>query len=454
MPRKAINVPIPPSNELGFTGLKETGGYIREEFLKEFIGRRKYRVINEMLDNEPLIAGAHFIIRQLIKQADWKIKPASDSAEDIANAEFVESCLHDMNQSWGDVLDEILSFPAYGFSVHEIVYKVRGGPMEPSAQYRSKFTDGKIGWRKLPIRSQDSIDEWVFDEHDGLLGCIQRVENRSMTPVFLPIERILLFRTTNYKNNPEGKSIFRASYTPYYYKKRIQSLEAIGIERELNGVPVVRMPSKFMMTNASAQERAVYTSYKEMVRNIRADDQTGVVIPSDTYNGNQSSVPMYDIKLMNAQGRRGIDTAEVLGRYSREILITVMADFILLGHESIGSYALSSDKTALFSTAVAGFMKQVESVFNKHAIPRLLEVNNIRPKGLPCLKHGDIEHESIKDIADSLKAFSDAGVDINDPLILNEILTRAGIKSIDTKRKDQVSIERPKPVAPAQRGKK
>jgi hypothetical protein len=32
--------------------------------------------------------------------------------------------------------------------------------------------------------------------------------------------------------------------------------------------------------------------------------------------------------------------------------MTVLADFVLLGHQQVGSFALSSDKTKLFSMAV------------------------------------------------------------------------------------------------------
>ena len=447
MPRKTVNVPSPGNAELGRTGLKQTGGYVREDFLPEFTGSRKYKILTEMVDNEPLISGTYFAIRQLIKQVKWCVEPASDSAEDKANAEFVESCLHDMSQSWEDTLDEILSFIVMGFSVHEIVYKIRDGSNNPDSSRRSKYRDGKFGWRKLPIRAQETIDQWGFATDGGVTGCVQRTEDAAAYPVFLPIEKMLLFRTVNYKNNPEGKSIFRASYVPYYYKKRIQSHEAIGIERELNGIPVASIPAKFMHTNASAAERQVFSDYKNLVRNIRSDDQVGMVLPSDTFQNNTSANRMFDVKLLSTQGRRAIDTEVVIGRYNREILITVMADFMLLGHEGVGSYALSSDKTTLFATAVAGFMTQIATVFNKHAIPRLLALNNMKPKELPVLKHGDIEHENVKEFASAMKDLKAAGFQVTDPKLHTEILRRMGFDDTDESGESQMEIvEEPAPV--------
>lgn len=443
MPRKAKNVPR-LSSELGSTGLKETGGYIREDFLPEFTGQRKYKILREMLDNEPLISGVDYAIRQLIKQVKWTVKPASDSAEDVALAEFVESCLHDMEYSWNETLDEILSMIGMGFSVHEEIYKVRVGPQEQSGKYHSQYTDGKIGWRKLPLRAQETILEWKFDDRGELLGCIQRTEKNMSDSVFIPSDRMLLFRTTCYKNNPEGKSIYRSSWVPYYYKKRIQNIEAIGIERELQGVPHAEIPAKFMRTDASAAERSMYNDYKNLVKNVRTDEQVGIVTPSD--RDPKTGEKMFEFKLLSTQGRRAIDTELVLSRYNKEILIPVMADFLLLGHESVGSYALSSDKTHLFATAVAGFMSQVRNVFNKKAIPRLLAINNMYPKGLPTLEHGDLETENIKEFAGALKDLKAAGFQITDEDIQRQALERLGFEDVEEGQMEVVK-EEPKPVA-------
>ena len=62
-------------------------------------------------------------------------------------------------QSWDDFISEVLSELIYGFSVHEIVYKVRRGPMERDLKFRSQFTDGKIGWQELPRVAQSTLKE-------------------------------------------------------------------------------------------------------------------------------------------------------------------------------------------------------------------------------------------------------------------------------------------------------
>ena len=56
------------------------------------------------------------------------------------------------------------------------------------------------------------------------------------------LERALHFVTKSRKNNPEGHSILRGSYRAWYFKRRIQEIEGIGLERDLAGFPVLTAP--------------------------------------------------------------------------------------------------------------------------------------------------------------------------------------------------------------------
>ena len=131
-------------------------------------------------------------------------------------AEFVAGCMNDMSISWQDTINNILSMLVYGFSYHEIVYKRRSGLQDDGNS--SQFNDGRIGWRKLPMRSQDTVYEWNFDHSGGIEGMTQMNPIAGTGPVFIPIEKALLFRTTTKLNNPRGKSILRSAYTSWYYQ--------------------------------------------------------------------------------------------------------------------------------------------------------------------------------------------------------------------------------------------
>jgi hypothetical protein len=356
--------------EVGTSGLKRYSGYINEEFLPELQGQRGIRVYREMWENSPVIGAMMRAITLLARAAEKRVDPGGESTEDERAAELVLTGLDDMSQSWDDTLCEILSMLPMGFSWHEIIYKFRRGEdREPGKS--SQYDDGLLGWRKLPIRSQDSLDRWDVDDEGGLQGFIQRAPPK-YEEVNIPIAKSLLFRPEIYKNNPEGHSVIRCAYRPYYMVRRIEEIEGIGIERELNGYPVAKIPGSVIQDNGTA-----YTQWQDMVTNIRVDEQEqhGAVIPSDVdENGN----PLYTLELLSTGGRRGIDTTAVIDRYNRLMAMTVLEDFLFVGQGSTGTQALVGARIPLFLTAMDGWLGQVASVFNRHGIPRLLAANNIR----------------------------------------------------------------------------
>jgi len=90
--------------------------------------------------------------------------------------------------------------------------------------------------------------------------------------------------------------------------------------------------------------------------------------------------------------------------------MTVLADFILLGHEKVGSFALSSTKTNLFSTAIGAFLDSIAEVFNTHAIPKLFALNSFQGiTSLPTIAHGDIETPDLKELGEYVTVLSGAG---------------------------------------------
>ena len=171
--------------EFGTTGLKRSGGRINEEWLKELQGRKFNKVIMEMRDQDAVIGAILFAIEMLIRQVSWRVEPASEDNKDLEAKEFLESNMQDMSTSGESLISEILSFLTWGWAYHEIVYKKRNGDSGDSST-NSRFTDGKIGWRKIPIRSQESLIEWKYSEDNSLEGMIQQILGKSNT--LIPIK--------------------------------------------------------------------------------------------------------------------------------------------------------------------------------------------------------------------------------------------------------------------------
>lgn len=393
------------NKELGRIGQRRYGGVFYEEFLPELRGRRGIEVYREMSENDALVGAILHAIKMLVKQARWNIEPGGASTKDKEAAEFVESCMDDMQNTWIDTVSEILSFLTYGWSLHEIVYKRRMGKTK-DPRTRSKFTDGLIGWQKLPIRAQETLYEWEYDENDNLTGMTQQPPP-SYNFYTIPMEKSLLFRTESRKDNPEGRSILRNVYRSWYFKKRIEEIEGIGIERDLAGLPLVSPTENIDIYDPDdPQMVSTLSTLQTMVRNVRRDEVEGLVMPFG-----------FEFKLLSTGGSRQFDTNRIIERYDSRIAMTVLADFILLGHQQVGSFALSSDKTELFAMAIGAYLDIICETFNNKAIPALIDINGDHFSGItdyPIMTHGDIEDVDVEKMSAFLRDMVGIGILIPD----------------------------------------
>jgi hypothetical protein len=415
--------------EIGSSGLVQYGGRVEEDFLRQLQGKRGYAIYREMAENHPVIGGILSSIEMLFRSVDWHVEPAdADDQRAVEEAQFVAGCLNDMSISWQDTINNILSMLIYGFSFNEIVYKRRNGETDDGKS--SAFNDGRIGWRKLPVRSQDTVYEWKFDNNGGIEGMTQMNPLAGSGPVFIPIEKALLFRTSTRLNNPRGRSILRSAYTSWYYQKRIQTIEAIGIERDLAGLPVAFVPPQLLSDNATSQEASALTEIKKIVRNIRRDEQEGLVFPL-AYDP-ETKQKAYDIQLLTSGGRRQFDTNQIVTRYDTRIAMSVLADFILLGHEQVGTQALSVSKIELFLDSIESWLASIADVFNNYGIPRLMKLNGIPENLSPTLHYSAPRDPDLGILGDYVSKLTSSGAMLPDDELSDHLRDLAGLPTDQT----------------------
>ena len=410
-----------PLDIAGTTGLKQQGGIINEEFMHRLRGKNAIKLYREMIDNSPTIAAALNAIKMLIRQVEWRVEPADESDAAVAEAQETEDAIEDMSHTWGDFIGEVLSMIWAGYAPFEIVYKLRRGPDAKDGSMRSKYNDGKFGWRKIEIRGQETVETWEFDEDGGLDGLTQMDQSKvGGGSVFIPMEKMLLFRMETFKGNPEGKSLIRPAVIPYMFTKRIQEFEAIGIERNLAGMPIMEVPSELLKKNASSEAKATRAAMEQFVTQVRMDERWGGLVPSETKPDGQPSG--YKFKLMQSSGRKLVDTDIIIKRYRSEMLMLFMAQFLTMGTEKVGSFSLASNMTDLFGTALGTIMDQIAEVVNRFMIPRRQRLNG-RPVELdPTIVHGDIEGPELEKLAAYISSLSSAGVLTSSPALERKLL--------------------------------
>lgn len=353
--------------EIGKTGLSEFSGQIQDDFLREMRGQEAYKRYDEMRRNSPIISALLMAYEQAIRQVSWEFN--SDTEND-ARIELLNESKDALTTSWNDHITEVLTMLPFGFSVFEIVYQRVGS---------------KILWRKFAPRGQNTVYQWRIDD-DGGLGGFTQISPPTYRPTFLPVEKLILYRTRVERNNPEGRSILRSAWIPYYYAKHIQQIEAIGIERDLAGMPMVRLPEG---ADTAENANSDLGKAQKLVRNVRNDEQAGITLPAG-----------WEFELVSTGGSRQFDTDKIVRRYESRMLMSALAQFLQLGLDGTGSLALSKDQTDFFNMSVNSIADIIAETFTKYAIPRLLKLNGLDTEGIR-LEHtpaGDVDVDMLSNI--------------------------------------------------------
>ena len=313
--------------------------------------------------------------------------------------------------TWNQAVEDALSMIVQGFSVQEIV--TMRDPI-----------DGTIRLQGLFPRSQETILEWEYSQNgDELLGAWQTPPEGGAR-LFIPLSKMVHYKTSYARGNPEGRSCLRNAYQPYHFAQSINISEAIGVERDLTGLPIITAPAAFLTVGGNR------AALEKIGRDIRLNDQSSLVMDSDTFataDGSPSSVKKFDIKLLSAEGNGKVDTDKIIKRHEANIARTLLADFLILGSDGKGSYSLSTDKTEIFIRAIGGFVKNICETIERQLIPVLWKMNGFPDEMRPCMRPGTLAPIDLLALGDFLSKITGAGFQLNDLETEEHIRKQAGL---------------------------
>jgi len=428
---------------LGVAGDNTHNGMIRaDEFLPELRGSKAIRKYREMRDNDATIGAVMYSVEQILRDVELTVKPVDDTPAAKLEADFVTSILDDMDHTLDDHVAEALSYLSYGFGWFEVIYKRRVGPTERSDKKHSKYTDGRLGVKKIAARAPWTINKFDVNQKTGdVLGIEQSVGIMNGRN-YIPVNKSIYYRTTSLNGDPSGRSILRNAYTSYEYLNNLQAIEAIAVERELAGIPVARIPAEYLSNDASAAQAGFVHDLQQILRDVKFNEQGYIVLPSDTYpdkDGAPSTTRLVDIELMASNGKRNIDINPIVSRYQHDIARSVLSEFLLLG-TSGGSYALSKSKTDLFLRALESYIQAIVDVLNKQLVERLWQLNGLNYDLMPTIEAGDVAPHDLREVSSFLRNLNGADIDVSaHPEVVNDLMS---IAELDF---DVTSYKKPEP---------
>lgn len=363
----------------------------------------------KLMGKHLVISSAMNLLTTMMARVPWRITAYEAKDNFNKEAQFIEEVFNDMDESWQTFISEVSTMNVYGHSVHEIVMRYR------RFEEGSKFNDGKVGLRYLPIRSQQSISEWVYDTNGRkLLGVkqklpsIQRYKNTKVKEPFIPADRLMLFRVNPQDGSPLGTSPLDGCYNAWRYLVTYQEVESTTVSKNLNGVPIMRIPAKNMSVHATEDDKKVYANAKKIVSNVNNGEQAGLVIPSDF--DEISGKRYYEFDVVNSTSSNTAVVSEIIRRYTNEILQCLSADLLQLGSTNTGSYSLADSKTSLIETVIESRTNEIANVINNKLIPAILRANGMDVSKPPKFVFGDISRPNLEVFAKALQQLTAVGL--------------------------------------------
>lgn len=424
-------IPAMSMGETGFNGLTVVGGNILEEHQYELRWPYLIHTLKDM-SKDATIAPALSLVESQISRIGWRVKiPKGHEGELDSKAEFLRECMTDMDHSWNDFINQAVSFVRYGFSIHEVVLRYR------NKKYGSRFDDGLVGIRKLPIRSQDSIiaPEYKNKGRD-LVGFWQKVniptnaggagsyEALNESKVLLKKEHILHFKTGSIKDNPFGLSPLVACWKDWKYRTSLQEHEMIGISQDLRGLKVIYIHPKYLDPNASPEDKAVAEYYRNIVRTLHNGEQSGILLPAIS---DESGNPVFKFEVVSVLGQKAHNVDEVIERYNRSILTALTADFLILGQSGGGSFALGQTKFTISEIAIQSKLREIQDVLNHHLIPLIFKMNGWDTETTPYFEHDPIQQKDIDVFSSAVQRTAAVGLLPKTPKVVNHICEELGL---------------------------
>lgn len=413
------------------------------EKLDALRGDRWYETVREMVEQDATVGAVLYAVEMIMRTVSWRVEAADETPEAQEWAEFLESCLEDIDGTWADFIAEALSFIPYGYSLFEVVYKRRLGWTEDAAT-RSGADDGRIGWRKFAYRPQETSLGWVITDGEAVAWKQRNPEDVSAA-LTIPLEKCVKFTTTARYGSPEGLSLLRRAYISWYHKNEIQTAEAIGVQRDLAGLLHMTVPSD-ILKGETAEAAAAKREYERVLRNTSRGRQEGILTPSDLWA--DSKEPQYTVQLLTAGGARQFDTDKIISRYRTDIAMVLLADFILLGHSTTGTYTAGVSKAQTFMLALVAWLDAIQEELNENAVKRLMRLNGAPEEAWPKLAHDDPDNADLTTLAAFVKALHDVGAFHDTPEVSRILMEMAGLPGPPKEEGDDVEEEEPEPPAP------
>lgn len=422
------------TTRISYSGLLAIQGRILEECKTELRFPQCVQTFKTMA-KDATISPALDYVESLMAQVPWRVKIPEGYENTLKDkALYLTQCMNDMeDQTWRQFIKSVSTFHRFGFGLHEIVLRERRDTEG------SRYNDGLVGIKCLPQLSQDSILSWEYKpdgkELDGIKQTIykpQGTEVKAYTPdefkldqfVFIKKEKLLHFKNTSTKTNPEGASPLVGCYLAWKYKSELEKYQAMGIAGDVRGLKALYIPQQYMSSNASDEDKETYEHFKKVIQGLQLGEQSGIILPNvHDEKGNK----LFELDVLSVMGQKAYDVTTIIQNYRNEILSSLAATQLGLGQGGSGSFSLAETLQDITNVVVKSRLVEIQDVINHNLVRKLFELNGWDTTVMPEIVFGDLVKPSLDDLGKFVQRVGSQGLLSRKPETVNWIAEQAGM---------------------------
>ena len=329
-----------------------------QEYNPELRGKNGVRVYNEMRRGDGQVGGILRDIKAPIMAASWFVECEDDPdfAED-ANAMLGLSregqpVTHGIE--WDQFLEEMLTGVELGNALHEKQWDIR--------------FNGDLWFAGAMFRPQSSIDDFVVDDDEKLMGVYQEPENlagifeqySNDSRIFIPVENLIYVGVGREGTNFYGTSILRPAYKHWFIKDALYKMDAQALEKFGLGIamadPIQMTEDGKPLIDVEEEKRA-----SEITANMRSGIQANIVT-----NG------VYKFYFLDLGANVRFSPYDAIAHHDDMIAKSVAAQFIQYGLNSSGNQSLVEQAIKLFYETLQRYCFYIVNAVNRYVLHPLL----------------------------------------------------------------------------------
>lgn len=163
-----------------------------------------------------------------------------------------------------------------------------------------------------------------------------------------------------------------------------------------------------MADDADESQKAIYAYYQNVIRNIKNNEQAGLILPQ--LFDPDSRQPLFKFDLVSPQGGATYNARDAIVAWDNKILQCLFADLLKMGQDQVASYSLADSKSNIMVMAIEHRLREIQDVLNNDLIPSIYEMNGWSKEEMPKFVFGDLEERDLEEFSKFIQRVKAVGL--------------------------------------------